>query len=157
MAVVLWLVLIPFAHGVIPWALSTLMPRYGWQQGAPAVWNRFGVIFVTAAAALLLWVLVHGTSCTAPKVKLGLTPSFLMMRGPYRFTRNPMYVAELALWLGWSLFFGSPWVFLGFLALLSTITMIILPREERGLESAFGPDYLQYKTRVPRWWGKTKN
>jgi protein-S-isoprenylcysteine O-methyltransferase Ste14 len=116
-----------------------------------------GLIVVAVAAALLLWVLAIAITYTPQRVKLGLTPTSLMMRGPYRFTRNPMYVAELALWLGWSLFFGSPWVFLGFLALLSTITMIILPREERGLEAAFGPNYLQYKNRVPRWWGKTKN
>jgi len=157
LAFVVWLVAIPFVHGVIPWALSTVMPRYGWQQGAPGIGNRMGLIVVAVAAALLLWVLVIAITYTPQRVKLGLTPSFLMMRGPYGFTRNPMYVAELALWLGWSLFFGSPWVFLGFLALLSTITMIILPREERGLEAAFGPNYLQYKNRVPRWWGKTKN
>jgi protein-S-isoprenylcysteine O-methyltransferase Ste14 len=151
------LIVIPFAHGVIPWALSTLMPRYGWQEGSPGVWNRFGVIVVAVAAALLIWILVLAIAQTPDRVKLGLTPSLLMTGGPYRFTRNPMYVAELGLWLGWSLFFGSPWVFLGFLVLLSTLTLIVLPREERGLETAFGQAYLQYKSRVPRWWGKIKH
>jgi len=152
LAVVVWLVAIPLAHGGIPWALSTVMPRYGWQHGAPGVWNRLGIIVVAVAAALLFWVLVIAITYTPQRVKLGLTPSSLMMRGPYRFTRNPMYVAELALWFGWSLLFGSPWVFAGFLVLLSIVTMIILPREERGLEAIFGQDYLHYKNRVPRWW-----
>ena len=81
----------------------------------------------------------------------GLTPSFLMMRGPYQFTRNPMYVAELGLWLGWAIFFGNPSVLIGLLVLWSVVTFIILPREERSLEEAFGQTYLQYKSRVPRW------
>jgi protein-S-isoprenylcysteine O-methyltransferase Ste14 len=74
-----------------------------------------------------------------------------MMRGPYRLTRNPMYVAELGLWLGWAIFFGSLLVLIGFLVLWSVVTFIILPREERSLEKAFGQIYLQYKSRVPRW------
>jgi protein-S-isoprenylcysteine O-methyltransferase Ste14 len=74
-----------------------------------------------------------------------------MMRGPYQFTRNPMYVAELGLWLGWTIFFGSPGILIGLLVLWSVVTFIILPREERSLEVAFGQTYLQYKSRVPRW------
>ena len=57
-------------------------------------------------------------------------------------------------WL--ALFFGSPGVFIGCVALLSVVNLVILPREERGLEAAFGQAYLQYKDRVPRWLGKTK-
>jgi len=157
LAIFVCLIVIPFVHGVIPWALSTIMPRYGWRQGSPGVWNRFGVLLIGVAAALLIWVLVTGISSTPSRVKLGLTPSLLITRGPYRFTRNPIYAAELALWLGLSWFFGSPWAILGFVVLLATVTLIILPREERGLETAFGQAYLEYKKRVPRWWGKRKH
>jgi protein-S-isoprenylcysteine O-methyltransferase Ste14 len=68
-----------------------------------------------------------------------------------------MYVAESGLWLGWALFFGSLGVFVGFVVLLLVIELVILPREERGLEAAFGQAYLQYKGRVPRWFGKTEH
>jgi protein-S-isoprenylcysteine O-methyltransferase Ste14 len=68
-----------------------------------------------------------------------------------------MYVAELGLWLGWALFFGSPGVLIGFVVLLSVVSLVILPREERGLEAAFGQAYLQYKDRVPRWLGKANH
>ncbi|HLJ14926.1 MAG TPA: isoprenylcysteine carboxylmethyltransferase family protein [Bryobacteraceae bacterium] len=149
--------MIPLAHGVVPWAISTLMPRYGWEGGSPGFWNRLGLIPVTIAATLLIWVLVLAISQTPDTIKLGLTPSFLMMRGPYRFTRNPMYIAELGLWLGWALFFGSSGILIGCAALVSVVTLIILPREERGLEAAFGQTYAQYKKRVPRWVGKTKH
>ncbi len=151
------LIVIPLAHGVLPWALSTRMPRYGWAEGSPGIWNRFGLIVVALAAALLIWILALAITQTPERVKLGLTPSYLMMRGPYRLTRNPMYGAELGLWLGWAIFFGSPLVLIGFLVLWCVVTLIILPREERSLEAAFGQTYLQYKSRVPRWFWKTKN
>src|ERR1700722_2288060 len=86
------LIVIPLAHGVLPWALSTRMPRYGWAEGAPGIWNRLGLIVVALAAALLIWILALSITQTPERVKLGLTPPYLMMRGPYRFTRNPMYV-----------------------------------------------------------------
>jgi protein-S-isoprenylcysteine O-methyltransferase Ste14 len=62
-----------------------------------------------------------------------------------------MYVAELALWLGWTLFFGSLSVFLGCIALLLVMNLVLVPREERTLEAVFGQAYLMYKKRVPRW------
>ena len=146
-----WLIVIPLAHGVLPWALSTRLPRYGWTEGSPGYWNWIGLIVVAPAVALLIWILAFGIPQTPSKVKLGLVPSFLMMRGPYRLTRNPMYVAELGLWLGWAIFFGSLLVLIGFLVLWFVVAFIILPREERSLEAAFGQTYLQYKSKVPRW------
>ena len=145
------LIVIPLAHVVVPWALSTLLPRYGWAEGSPGIWNRLGLIVIALAAALLIWIFASAIPQTPTRVNLGLTPSFLMMRGPYQFTRNPMYVAELGLWLGCAIFFGSPGVLIGLLVLWSIVTFIILPREERSLEVAFGQTYLQYKSRVPRW------
>jgi protein-S-isoprenylcysteine O-methyltransferase Ste14 len=145
------LIVIPLVHGVLPWALSTRMPRFGWAGGSPGIWNRFGLIVVALAAALLIWILATVIPQTPERVKLGMIPSYLVIRGPYRLTRNPMYIAELGLWLGWIIFFGSPLVLIGFLVLWSVMTLVLLPREERSLEAAFGQTYLQYKSRVPRW------
>jgi len=105
---------------------------------------------VAAAAGLLAWIPVPGIGQTPERVNLGLTPSFLMMRGPYRFKRNPMYFAELGLWLGWAVYFGSAGVLMGCAMLALTVGWIILPREERGLEAAFEQAYLEYRNRVPR-------
>ncbi|MGA9242091.1 MAG: isoprenylcysteine carboxylmethyltransferase family protein [Silvibacterium sp.] len=156
MALFVCLIVIPLAHGVLPWALSTRMPRYGWAEGSPGIWNRFGLIVVTLAAVLLIWILALAITQAPERVKLGLTPSHLLMRGPYRLTRNPMYVAELGLWLGWAILFGSLPVLIGFLVLSSVVTFVFVPREERTLEAAFGQTYLQYKSRVPRWFRKIK-
>lgn len=148
-----WLVLIPLAHGALPWALSRPMPRYGWEAGSPGLWNWFGIIPVALSAAVLMWVLAVGLARTPDRVELSLTPSFLLLQGPYRFSRNPMYVAELGLWLGWALFFGSAAVLVGSVVLWSLVAFVILPREERSLETAFGQKYRDYKCKVPRWLG----
>ena len=145
------LIAIPLGHGELPWAISTRMPRYGWAGGSPGIWNRFGLILVALAAALLIWILATVIIQTPERVKLGLTPSHLVIRGPYRLTRNPMYVAELGLWLGWTIYLGSSLVLIGLLVLWSVVTLILVPREERTLEAAFGQTYLLYKNRVPRW------
>src|SRR5262245_46385440 len=154
LALFVWLIVIPFAHGVIPWAISTLMPRYGWTGGEPGIWNYLGLILVSMAGALLLWLLVLGLAHAPRKVTLGLTPQLLMTCGPYKFTRNPMYVAELSLWLGWAIFLGSIGVLIGFAILSIVVNLVAIPREERTLEGAFGQVYLEYKHRVPRWFGK---
>jgi len=99
-------------HGAVPWAISKLTHRYGWVHGSPGFWNLLGLIPVGVATALLIWTLITGIAHAPNAVRLGLVPSVLITDGPYRFTRNPMYVAELASWLAWALFFGSLAVFL---------------------------------------------
>ena len=120
-------------------------------------WNLLGLIPVGVATVLLIWTLITGIAHAPNTVRLGLVPSVLLTDGPYRFTRNPMYVAELALWLGWALLFGSPNVFLGCIALLLVVNLVIVPWEERTLEAAFGQAYLMYKKRVPRWLGQANS
>jgi protein-S-isoprenylcysteine O-methyltransferase Ste14 len=162
LSLVSFLVLIPLTHGVVPWAISSLTPRYGWTDGYPGLWNLLGIAPVVSGSAILIWVLVVAVSETPKRVELGLevnhsipiaTPSFLMMRGPYVFTRNPMYVAELGLWLGWTILFGSLGVLFGFVVGFALLNFVVLAREESGLEERFGALYRQYKRRVPRWLG----
>ncbi len=78
------------------------------------------------------------------------------MQGPYQFSRNPMYLGELVLWLGWVFFFGSVAVLIAFLLLVVLLNFQVVPREERELEAKFGDTYIRYKKRVPRWIGVPK-
>jgi protein-S-isoprenylcysteine O-methyltransferase Ste14 len=152
-----WLVGVPLAHGVLPWALSWLAPRYGWTAGYPGTWNWLGLILIAAGTAVLIWDFASGLARARelPERMQLLTPPFLMTTGPYAYTRNPMYVAELALWLGWATVFGSLVVLLGFVV-LTVVIILVLPWEERGLERQFGETYRQYQARVPRWLGRTR-
>lgn len=69
---------------------------------------------------------------------------------PYRFTRNPMYLAGLGLWLGWAVFYGRLPVLAG-AALWAATNSVIITREERALNRVFGEEYHLYKRSVPRW------
>lgn len=150
-----WFVAIPLVHGAIPWALSLLTRRHGWTEGWPGVVNLPGLIPVVVGAAGLIWILVTALLNLAQmpqRVKLGWDPPYLLMRGPYAFTRHPMYLCVLALWLGWTLFYGSVAVLIALLVLGAWVSFIA-PREERALEAQFGDVYRAYQARVPRWLG----
>lgn len=75
----------------------------------------------------------------------------LVVSGPYRFTRNPMYLGMAVLHLGLALAFGLLWA----LALLPVVVLVIdrlvIAREEPYLERRFGAEYVAFKSRVRRW------
>jgi protein-S-isoprenylcysteine O-methyltransferase Ste14 len=155
---VIWLVGMPLVHGGLPWLLSRFGPRYGWADGRPGAWNLLGLIPIAAGVAGLGWIL--GTALARigdlpDRMRLDLTSPYLLTSGPYAFSRNPMSVADVVLWLGWAGFYGSVVVLLGLLA-LSPLGLIVVPREERGLEARFGEAYRQYRRTVPRWLGKRR-
>ena len=84
------------------------------------------------------------------------TPAYLLTKGPYRYSCNPIYLAELAIWLGWMAFYGS-FVLAGVFAVMALlIGPVIVPREERGLEVRFGDAYREFRRTTPRWLGKTR-
>lgn len=75
----------------------------------------------------------------------------LVTDGPYRYTRNPMYLGFACLYLGVALWFGGYWT-LGLLpAVLVVMTVGVIRREERYLERLFGEVYAAYRNRVRRW------
>jgi protein-S-isoprenylcysteine O-methyltransferase Ste14 len=77
--------------------------------------------------------------------------SALITDGPYRFSRNPGYVA-LTLWhIGIGLVLNNAWILLLVIVPVFIMDRWAIPREERHLEEKFGQEYLQYKTRVRRW------
>ncbi len=137
-------------HVGLPWFLSTLHIRLGWFGQSPGVWNTLGLFFVVAGFGLLVWALSLHFVSAREGWAVELAPSYLIVRGPYRWTRNPMYVAAFAIWLGWAIFYGSL-VVAGGLLVLSSFLVFIVPMEERALEKRFGDEYRQFQDQVPRW------
>lgn len=75
----------------------------------------------------------------------------LVLVGPYRFVRNPMYVAVAAIILGQALLFGS-WAILIYLAVAVTATALFVRfYEEPTLESTYGDEYRTYRANVRGW------
>jgi len=77
--------------------------------------------------------------------------SALITDGPYRFSRNPAYLALTLWYLGIGLIFNSAWILLLAIPPFVVMDRWAIPREERHLEEKFGQEYGQYKARVRRW------
>jgi protein-S-isoprenylcysteine O-methyltransferase Ste14 len=75
----------------------------------------------------------------------------LVFDGPYRYTRNPMYLGFVCLYLGLALWFGLFWAVILLAAVIAVIQYYVIVREEQYLEQKFGDEYLRYRAAVRRW------
>jgi protein-S-isoprenylcysteine O-methyltransferase Ste14 len=75
----------------------------------------------------------------------------LVVDGPYRFSRNPIYLGMAALYVGLAFLLGILWSLLFLPFVLIAVDRLIIAREEPYLERKFGQDYVEYKQRVRRW------
>jgi len=77
--------------------------------------------------------------------------TLIATKGPYRWTRNPMYLGMALIYAGLAIGFDAP-IALALLPLvLIAIQTQVIAREERYLEAKFGDDYRRYKAEVRRW------
>ena len=79
------------------------------------------------------------------------TPTALVTKGVYGFSRNPMYAAIILILAGISAWFATPWVFLAPLAFFLTAHYFFIPKEEQLLGALFGEVYTAYQRHVRRW------
>ncbi len=77
--------------------------------------------------------------------------SALILDGPYRFSRNPMYLGMASALLGVAILLGSLITFLAPITFCVFMNMAFIRYEEKAMETAFGEDYLAYKRRVRSW------
>ena len=77
--------------------------------------------------------------------------SRLVTDGPYRFTRNPMYVGMALAYAGGAVAAQRLWSLATLPLVLRWVDRAVVPREERHLEETFGVEYEAYRGRVPRW------
>jgi protein-S-isoprenylcysteine O-methyltransferase Ste14 len=71
--------------------------------------------------------------------------------GPYRFTRNPIYLAMMLALAGLAIAFDSLWILLTLVPFALVIGYGVVAREEAYLERKFGEAYRRYRARVRRW------
>ena len=75
----------------------------------------------------------------------------IVRTGPYRFSRNPIYLAFSLLQLGIAVWLNSWWLVATLAAAIALVHYVVIPREEQYLEARFGADYRDYKAAVRRW------
>ncbi len=123
------------------WPLQVFPSAWGALLGAPLI-----------LAAALLFLLSSREFRRAGTPVPSVRPTTRIVRtGPYRFSRNPIYLAFTLLHLGIGIWVNSAWL-LGMLALtLVLMSYGVIAREERYLARRFEDEYLQYKAAVRRW------
>lgn len=77
--------------------------------------------------------------------------SAFVAKGPYRISRNPMYLGMTLTTASLGLVLDIGWLLVAALAAFAAVDRWVVPREEAYLERRFGADYLDYKRRVRRW------
>ena len=132
-----------------PAAIARRGRKFGWRAGRPTPPNTLGLLPLALGATGLAWCLAAHYA-PGERVPLSLVPEQLIGAGPYRFSRNPMYVSEQAMLVGWTIYFGSPGL-LGCGAALAAAMRYAVGREEKTLQSRFGESWEDYAAKVPRW------
>ncbi len=132
--------------------LTGLIPQIG-----------FPVQFLSLPTRLILCLFMVGAGAfmvsrafqTIRQAKTSPNPyqpvAVLVTEGPFRFTRNPVYLGMNLFYLGAGVLLNPFWSILLFPVLMLIIEFGVIHREERHLEQRFGEAYLEYKARVRRW------
>lgn len=135
---------------IVGFVIQHFYPVYLARPGHRAIMYTLGVIWILLGLLLLIWAMMTfrraGTS-PIPHVPTAT----LTAAGPYRWTRNPMYLAMGLISVGISLAGNALWPLLFVLVVLVLIDRLVIRKEERYLDAKFGDAYRQYKSRVRRW------
>lgn len=109
-----------------------------------------GTVLIAVGILLFVWskryFASHKTTIR-PRGK----PSRLITSGPYRFSRNPIYLGFLLISMGFAMLFSNILALVGPLLFFYFIRMFIVPFEEDILTKTFGDAYQKYRTRTRRW------
>ncbi len=136
--------------GLIPFLLL-------WVSGknyVPVSWTAsqyFGIGFMVFGFCIMLICIMRfategkGTLSPADPTKK------LVVKGLYKYSRNPMYVGVITLLIGEAIFWGS-WILAGYAVLVFVaFQLFILLHEEPRLRRDFGKEYAEYREKVRRW------
>lgn len=109
-------------------------------------------LLLFGALLLMTGVLLHGwASGYLARAGYDERETILTVRGPYRHNRNPYYLAQMTLDLGFFCLAGLPIFYLLYFPVIFSVYRSWVIKEERFLEEEFGEDYRVFKKDVPRW------
>ena len=145
-------------HVPVPWVFVLV---YLIGAGAERAWpmhvmeqvpylGMVGGVALGIGAAIAGWGLVTFWKAKTTTVP-GQTSSQMVTWGPYRFTRNPMYVGLTVAYLGEALVLRQLWPVVLLALVIAYVNWIVVPLEETKLREVFGEQYDQYRARVGRW------
>ena len=109
-----------------------------------------GVALVAVAIALFSYSVAKFWAAGTP-VPARKPTTAIVRTGPYRFSRNPIYLAFTVFQLGIAIWVNSVWLLATLVGAVALIDYVVIRREEQYLERKFGAQYLDYKASVRRW------
>lgn len=115
-----------------------------------AVSVPLGSTVVLIAIALFLYAVRTLLSAGTP-VRGNRPTTAIVCTGPYRYSRNPIYLSFSLLHFGIACWVNSLWPLVTLIPAVALISCVVIPREEHYLENHFPSDYLPYKASVRRW------
>ena len=128
--------------------LNWLMPLPFIPAAVPAV--GLGAMVFALALALFVWAIAAVTQAGS-NVPTNLPTTTIVDAGPYRFTRNPIYLGMVLGLIGLAIALNSLWLLLTLVPFAVVIRYGVIAREEAYLERKFGDVYRRYRARVRRW------
>ena len=137
--------LIAFVAGLV---LEWLQPLPFVPSRLPLIW--IGALLFVAGFALLIWAF-RSFREAGTNVQTSEPTTAIVERGPYGFSRNPIYVGMFLALSGLAVGINSLWVLAMLVPFYLVIRYGVVAREEAYLERKFGGVYLAYKSRVRRW------
>lgn len=112
------------------------------------LWGGFGVLLLGTAVMLWAWAEFQGKD---NPIRPTDTPVTLIRSGPFRFSRNPMYLGMLLMLLSPLAALGSPLFLFPPLVFFGVIDFVFIPYEEKTLEALFKEAFSSYSGSVRRW------
>lgn len=119
--------------------------------------DLIGYLLIAVGAAIYLWCVYDFTFIGRGTPAIFDPPKKLVIRGLYKYMRNPMYIGVLTAILGQVFVYGSLAVFLYGICWWIVFSLFVHFYEERALCKQFGEDYLHYLQKVNRWFPSFKS
>ena len=129
-------------------AAQFFLPRPVFSSGA--VGYIAGAALIIPGLGLSTLTVFHFRRSKTPVSPLRPTQR-LVVSGLYRFSRNPDYLGQGLVFAGIALVLNSVWTLLALIPALVLVRYVVIPREERYLQTRFGAEYASYCRRVRRW------
>jgi protein-S-isoprenylcysteine O-methyltransferase Ste14 len=116
----------------------------------PSTFRLLGPLIALCAALLFLLSFREFRAAGTP-VRGSERTSTIVRTGPYRLSRNPIYLSFILLILGLSVWLNNLWLLVTLVPAVGFIAVVVIPREESFLERNFHDQYSSYKSTVRRW------
>jgi protein-S-isoprenylcysteine O-methyltransferase Ste14 len=146
-----WIVRIPTPVWLIALVIAALLADLAVQAPALVRHRPTGIVLMVLGVGFAAWGRLTFSGNGAEVFPWSETHSTLVATGPFRFTRNPMYLGVVVTGIGAALTAGTWLMWLVPIIVFALDQLVIIPFEERSMERAYGDAYRNYKARVRRW------